>query len=83
MKEIITFNEWQDTGRFMERELFEENNPKENLHFDCTDIVYYLGGAYIQVLKTGDFFIDTKTSSKNLEDVEKALWERNPQLRCG
>jgi hypothetical protein len=82
-KSVMTFSEWQDTGRFMERKKFEEFYPKENLHFDCTDVIEYSGGVYIQSLKTGVFFINANESSKILELMEKVLWDSNPQLACG
>lgn len=79
----ITFDEWQDSGRFVDRKSFEAQNPSENLHVDCSDIVMYYGGVYIQVLKSGEFFLDANTSSKSLESIEKILWEKNSAFFWG
>jgi len=65
-----------DSGRFMCRELFVDKNPNENLHDDCTDVVHYSGGAYIQVLKSGIFYLDDSFSSRSLDEVEVKLLEK-------
>lgn len=72
----ITYDEWVETGRFNYRTLFEIVNLEENLHIDCTDVIVYNGEVYIQVLKDGTFYLDNQTQSKNLSDVEKALWDK-------
>jgi len=72
----MSFKEWQDTGRFINRKSFEQHNVNENLHVDCSDVVLYYGGAYIQLLKSGEFFIDTNNLSKSLDTVEQILWEK-------
>jgi hypothetical protein len=82
-KGTITYDEWQDSGRFVDRKSFEAHNPDENLHVDCTDIVMYFGGIYIQLLKSGEFFIDSKVSGKTLDAIEKTLWDKNLDLFWG
>lgn len=72
----ITFDEWKESGRFIGRYAFMDENPDENLHVDCTDIVEYYGGVYIQVLKGGEFYLEPKKSSKSLDEVEKMLWSK-------
>lgn len=79
-KGTLEFQEWQDSGRFNERKHFEKSNQDENLHIDCTDIVQYLGDLYIQVLKSGVFFLDVNLSSKSLDVVEKIVWDKNKDL---
>lgn len=76
----ITFDEWMETGRFCDRRDFEQDNPDENLHVDCTDVVIYYGGAYIQMLKSGYFCISSGSKSMKLHDVEKALWQNKSVL---
>lgn len=70
----ITFDEWKESGRFIGRDTFSDENPKENLHVDCTDIVEYYGCVHIQVLKGGEFYIEPTKSSKSLDEVEEMLW---------
>lgn len=82
-KGTITYDEWQDSGRFVDRKSFEAHNPDENLHVDCTDIVMYFGGIYIQLLKSGEFFLDSKVSGKTLDAIEKNLWDKNLDLFWG
>ena len=65
-----------NSGRFMCRELFLDKNPNEKLHDDCTDVVHYVGGAYIQVLKSGVFYLDDSFSSRSLDEVEVKLLEK-------
>lgn len=82
-KGTMTFDEWQDSGRFVDRKSFEAFNPDENLHVDCTDIVMYYGGVYIQVLKSGEFLIEANISNKSLDAIEKILWYKNEALFWG
>jgi hypothetical protein len=65
-----------DSGRFMCRDLFLDKNPNEQLLDDCTDVVQYSGGAYIQVLKSGVFYLDESFSSRSLDEVEVKLLEK-------
>lgn len=75
----ITFDEWKESGRFTNRDSFDKDNPEETLHVDCTDVVVYYGGVYIQVMKTGDFYISPEESSRKLDDMEKILWKKNAE----
>ena len=65
-----------DIGRFMCRDLFIDKNPNEQLLDDCTDVVQYEGGAYIQVLNSGIFYLDESFSSRSLDEVEVKLLEK-------
>lgn len=65
-----------NSGRFICKESFLEKNPNENLQNDCTDVVHYNNGAYIQVLKSGLFYVDENFSSKSLDESEIKLWEK-------
>jgi hypothetical protein len=65
-----------NTGRFICKDSFLDKNPNEKLHRKCTDIVHYEGGAYIQVLKTGEFYLDESFRSHSLDEVEVKLWEK-------
>jgi hypothetical protein len=74
MKGIETIEEFINTGRIVPRGTFNTRYPKENLHVDCTDVVVYAGGNYIQMLKTKGFMIDNRVYVK-LELAEDVLWE--------
>ena len=65
-----------DSGRFTRRMAFLDKNPNEQLLDDCTDVVQYEGGAYIQVLKSGVFYLDESFSSRSLDEVEVKLLEK-------
>jgi len=65
-----------DSGRFTRRIAFLDKNPNEQLLEDCTDVVQYSGGAYIQVLKSGVFYLDESFSSRSLDEVEVKLLEK-------
>jgi hypothetical protein len=63
-----------DSGRFTRRMAFLDKNPNEKLLDNCTDVVQYIGGAYIQVLQSGLFYLDENHSSKVLDEVEVELF---------
>ena len=74
MKGIETREKFVDTGRIVPSLVFEDLYPKENLHVDCTDVVVYAGGNYIQMLKTKGFFFNNHVYVK-LDLAEDILWE--------
>lgn len=74
MKGIETKEKFIDTGRIVPRPVFEDLYPKENLHVDCTDVVVYAGGNYIQMLKTKGFLLNNHVYVK-LDLAEDILWE--------
>jgi hypothetical protein len=67
--------EFISNGRFITIESFKEKNPMVRLHKDCETVVIYAGGAYIQVLSDGIFYLDAQCKSKSLDKVEKKLWK--------
>jgi hypothetical protein len=71
----LSLFQWRETGRFLNRESFLEKNPSELLHVDCTDVVQYQCGLFIQVLKTGEFHTGVNERSRKLEDIEEILWK--------
>jgi hypothetical protein len=71
---IETREKFIDTGRIVPSIVFEDLYPKENLHVDCTDVVVYAGGNYIQMLKTKGFFFNNHVYVK-LDLAEDILWE--------
>ena len=64
-----------NSGRITDLKTFLNLRPKENLHVDCTDVVVYEDGHYIQVLKTGEFFYEG-FSDKKLDNVEEFMWKK-------
>ena len=63
------------SGRIMDLKSFNVLHPKENLHVDCTDVVLYEGGHYIQMLKNGDYFYDG-FADRALDKVEEFMWTK-------
>ena len=65
-----------NSGRFIGRKSFLEKNPTEELLSDCTDIVRYADGSYIQVLKSGLFYVNDTFSSESLDEAERELLKK-------
>ena len=64
-----------NSGRITDFKTFLNLRPNEALQFDCTDVVLYEDGHYIQVLKTGHFFYDG-FADKKLDNVEEFMWKK-------
>lgn len=73
----ITLENFSSTGRFTGREAYLEKNPDVILHEDCTDVVQYIGGHIIQVLKSGDFMVDENFKSISLDEAEGWIFIKN------
>jgi len=78
-KKKVLFEDFTETGRFMNEKEFRKNNPNEVLEWQCTDVVVYAGKLYLQVLKTGVYRLRTNDSkggieSHSLDDMEKMMW---------
>jgi hypothetical protein len=71
----MTQAEFINTGRITDLKTFLNLRPKENLHVDCTDVVVYEGGLYIQMLKSGWYYFDGY-QHHTLEGVEDLLWKK-------
>jgi hypothetical protein len=74
MKSIITLEDFSNTGRFTGRVAYLDKNPEVELHEDCTDVVQYIGGHIIQVLKSGQFMVDEGFRSISLDESEGWLY---------
>ncbi len=83
-----TLEEFQKSGKFVCREDFEkEYKTLVPLQDDCTDVLLYFGGFYIECLKSNTFLIDirdvktdevvTRVKHPRLEVVESILWDRH------
>lgn len=70
MTSNITLENFSSTGRFTGRGAYLEKNPEVELHEDCTDVVQYIGGHIIQVLKSGQFMVDEGFKSISLDEAE-------------
>jgi hypothetical protein len=82
----LSLEEFRETGRFIDRTTFAQDNPSIRLHPECVDVVVYLCGFYIQSLKDVFLIIMEETanesdeidrwtfSDESLDDVEKVLW---------
>ncbi len=69
----MTQTDFVNTGRIIDLKTFSNLYPKEELQSDCTDVVLYQDGWYIQMLKSGWFFFNGY-QHHTLEAMEKLLW---------
>jgi hypothetical protein len=67
---------FSSTGRFTGREAYLDKNPDVKLHDKCTDVVIYSGWHIIQVLESGEFYVDSTFKSRSLDEAEVKLWEK-------
>lgn len=74
MENKTTLENFSSTGRFTGRDAYLEKNPEVILHEDCTDVVQYIGGHIIQVLKSGQFMVDEGFKSISLDEAEEWLF---------
>jgi len=58
----------------LRQDFFHEKNPDAILHKDCTDVVMYIGGHIIQVLKSAQFMVDEGFKSISLDEAEGWLF---------
>lgn len=81
MKEagILTFDDFCETGRFISRSGFTAVPNDPPLHPDCTDIVVYMCGFYIQSLKGDKFFINMQETANESDEIERWTFS-NDQL---
>lgn len=68
---VLTFDDFTETGRFVDRHTFERVNPNVQLHPECTDVIVYLCGFYIQSLKGNVFFISMKETSQESDEIDR------------
>jgi len=53
----FTLSVFKDTGRLMWVNQFDADYPDQTIHEDCTDVMVYIGGLNIQMLKSGAWFL--------------------------
>ena len=90
-KEYLTEEDFIKTGRILSTNKFKERVSISTLNPNCTDIILYVGGFYIQVLKDGTFYLEmgdaddpfdmgdmgyTRAESKDIETIEGILWTK-------
>lgn len=79
-------SDFSKTGRFFTREDFEKMfNTTPPLNHECTDVILYWGGFYIECLKDNTFYVDIRDKKTGettlmincnlLDFVESILWE--------
>ena len=78
-KKELTFKEWRDSGRFMDRRMFEAEHGKIGLNQRCTDVIVYFGDIYIQALKGDTFFISPDFNVDKLAVAEEELYKENSE----
>ena len=74
IRKTLTLNEWKLSSRFIPRDQFLAENPREKLLATCEEVIEYLGKHYIQVLSSGTFRYTSSIRSKDLFEVEIAMW---------
>lgn len=78
----IEFEIFSNTGRITPVEVFKNENPNAVINANCTDVVRYLGGFYIQMLKSGNYIYQfdvqpsttVKIEHKSLDVLELQMW---------
>jgi hypothetical protein len=81
-KNEVTFEDFSNTGKIIPLEVFKKHYSGSDIHSECTDVVVYLCGFYIQMLKSGKYIykfrmsIDTEIEleHKSLDVVEILAW---------
>lgn len=83
----MDFEAFSNTGRIIPVEVFKTENPNAKINLNCTDIVRYLGGFYIQMLKSGKYIYEfnlkpsttVQIEHKSLDILELQMWQKNIQ----
>jgi hypothetical protein len=83
----LSLEEFCETGRFIDRTTFAQDNPSIRLHPECVDVVVYLCGFFIQSIKGGAYMVEMREdnneadeidrwvfTNESLDSVEKVLW---------
>lgn len=66
----LTFEEWSSLGKFLDT---DQSNRK--VLKSCVKIIEYIGDVYIQILKDGEFYYNSKNKGKNLDSLERIVWK--------
>ena len=83
MKNLKDKEEFIMTGRFMDVRKFAAERPNVELSKECTDVVKYAGGHFVQLLKDGTYFVKDVLPDETiyfacatLVEAEEKLWEK-------
>jgi hypothetical protein len=79
----VTITDFSVSGKIVPVDVFKKNYSISDIHSECTDVVVYLCGFYIQMLKSGRYVykfnmnIDTEVEleHKSLDVVERLAWD--------
>lgn len=73
----LTYSVFKDTGRLIQIERFMKNYPDKDVHVDATDVIVYIGGYNIQILKSGKHYIEHEDGfiSDDFKEIEKTLYK--------
>ena len=79
-KEKLTIADFADTGVMMKREDYQEIHRFAELHKNCTDVIKYIGGHYVQMLSDGNYLLKYEQKgrgkrSKDLKKIEGYIWK--------
>ena len=83
----LDFEIFSNTGRIIPVDIFINENPNAVISSNCTDVVRYLGGFYIQMLKSGNYIyqfnVEPSTNVQiehtSLDILELQMWQQNVQ----
>lgn len=73
---IITQSEWAILKTIVTAEDFVKDNPDETLREDCTEVIVYVGGYYLQKLSSDVFFINEDIPLiDSIYIAQRELWD--------
>ena len=65
---------FKDTGRLLNRIDFINNFQGDTLHDDTTNVMAYIGGAYIELLKDGTWYTHDKQDT-DINEIEQYIFD--------
>tara|TARA_Y100001973_G_C5205664_1_gene341347 strand:+ start:178 stop:528 length:351 start_codon:yes stop_codon:yes gene_type:complete len=74
----FTLSVFKDTGRLTPVKLYQTHYPDVELHTECTGVMVYIGGAYIELMKSGRWILHLggeHIESKDINSLEKKLFD--------
>lgn len=82
IKNEVTFEDFSGTGNIVPIDYFMKNYLCFELHDECTDVIVYLCGFKIQMLKSGEYFFKhpfgvnnhVTIQNKSLDILEILAW---------
>ena len=73
--ETYTQKDYVSTGLMTPRKKYETKFPEVNLSERCTDVMSYVGGYYIEMLRNGRYFFEGRTITR-IDWLEDDLYNK-------